>query len=310
MKLKIGLFGIGYFGMNYVRLLHNHPDAELVAICDANPKAFEKLKEQYPNAEYVTELKNVELDAIIICTPLSTHYDLAKMSLGLGKHTLVEKPMTDTVAKSIELISLAKEKNVKLVCGHTFIYNSLVRRVKKYIDDGSLGKILYMTFHRTGKSPIRDDCNSLADLSTHDISMALYWLEEMPKIVLSFGKSYLQTEIEDVCFTTLEFSNNIVAHLHSSWYEPRKQRCVTIVGSEKMLVFDDVAKTLVIYDGNYQYVQNIEYKEPLSEQVNDFIDSIINNRNPLVTGNDGLQVVKVLEAAQRSLKNNSEKVYL
>lgn len=307
-KLQIGLIGLGYFGGNYVRILKDHPDAELVAICDPNPKAFEKLKEKMPNVEFTTDFSKVKLDGVIICTPVSTHYELAKKCLENGLHVLCEKPLCDDGVKSQELVLLATQHRLKLLTGHTFIYNAMVRHIKKLLDEKQLGEILYMTFQRTGKSPIRNDCNSLVDLSTHDISMALYFLDEMPKSVSCYGKSYLQTGIEDCCFTHMEFSNNVTAHLHSSWFEPIKQRKVTIVGREKMLTFDDVKRELIVYHDNYQYVQNIEYHEPLKEQVNDFIRSILQDTQPIVNAMDGHKVVCVLEAANESLKNNSQKI--
>lgn len=303
--MKIGLVGAsGYWGKNWIKTIQNNPNAELAVVCDVDVGAIAKMNLNVRSTWELRDVVNSDAEGVIICTPVSTHYRIADFLIRGGKHILIEKPVTLLREHAEMLADDANYSNLKILSGHTFVYNSLVRRIKDYIDEGVLGRILYMTFQRTGQSPIRTDCNSLVDLSTHDISMALYWLGEVPHTVRSFGKSYLQTGIEDVVFSTLEFSNDVVANLHCSWYEPIKQRKATIIGTENMLVFDDIAQTITIYHKDGIEIPKVKYEEPLQAELNDFIDCIQNNKQPFQTIEDGLNVVKVLEMCQQSLKNN------
>ena len=305
-KMKIAIIGAGgYWGKNYIRILSQHENVSDILVCDINQKNLDVVKTNYPELETTTSIDDVmksNCDAVIVCTPYKTHYSIVKDLLLSSKHILCEKTFTETVEQAEELIGIAEANNLKLLVGQTFLYNSLVQKTKEIIDSGELGKLLYITFQRTGKSPIRFDCNSLADLGSHDLSMLLYWLDEMPLSVASFGQAYLQKDIEDVCFVNLKFSNNVIANIHCSWYEPVKKRCVTVVGDKKMLTLDDIAQTLIIHDNEGEHKVDVKYLQPLTEQVDDFINCIINDEEPLSDGYVGRDVVRILEYCQTALK--------
>jgi predicted dehydrogenase len=309
MKIKTCLVGLGYWSKHYLRLLSENPDVDLVAVCDKDKEALKRTQEAYPNI--VTSdtiegsIKHHHFDAAIVCTPLTTHFDIVKKLLVANKHVLCEKAFTTNSDEAQALIGIAEGMGCTLEIGQTFLYNSLVQRIKKYIDDGALGKIRYIYAQRTGKSPVRQDCSSLWDLSSHDISMILYWLNwEMPTECSVFGQSYLQDKIQDVTFCNLRFSNDVIVNLHASWMDHVKQRKVTIIGTENMLVFDDIAQTITIYHSGGIEIPNVPYTEPLKAQVDDFIQSIQQNRKPKVTGEDGRNVVKVLEMCNQSMAKN------
>lgn len=314
MKLKVAIIGFGYWN-HYARIVNEHPDCELSMICDLKQENLDKAKEQFPNVITTTNHEDALMDktisAVIICTPVKTHYGIAWASLFSFKHVLCEKAFTYTESEAKDLILKAKINNVKLSVGHTFSYNSCVKYIKKLLEEKALGDVYYVAMTRVGNSPKRQDVNALWDLGSHDISMLINWFG-MPKEVSSFGESYLQDGLEDFCVTNLKFENRVIANIKNSWINPIKRRFVTIVGSEKMLVYDDLSKTVTLYfnDGAVDIWNADQSAEPLKEQVNDFISSIINNHEPLVSGTDGLNVVRVLESCQKSLKNNSEKITL
>ncbi len=310
MKIRVGIIGFGYWATNYARIISAHNKAELIVICDSSNESLNKASKQYPNVATSNSLSGYDIDCCIVCTPVTTHFDIVAELLENRIPVLCEKAVTATEEDARELIDIAKEFGVTFSVGHTYIHNSYVQHIKKLLDEKARGDIYYVSMTRFGNSPVRNDVSAMWDLSAHDISMLLYWFNELPQSVSVFGKSYLKDGIEDVTFMDLEFSNNIIANLRASWRNPIKRRNITIVGSKKMISFDDVAKTLEMYEGDKKEVINIPYGEPLKNVVDDFIDSIINKRKPLVTGNDGLNVVKVLEAGQQSLKRNSQKIYL
>ncbi len=313
MKLKVALVGIGYWGFHYARLISNHPDCELSMICDLNQEHLDTAKEAYPNVIVTKDINDViksKCEAVIVCTPVKTHFDIVSYMMISKKHILCEKAFTKNVDEAQALVNENKFKNLKIEIGHTYIFNSIVQEIKQILDDKLLGDIYYVAMTRVGMSPIRPDCNAIWDLGTHDISMLIYWFG-MPTEVSSFGESYLQDGLEDFVVTNLKFKNKVIANIKNSWINPVKRRYVTIVGSEGMLVFDDIEKSLCRYDkAGFVGKSTAPPNEPLKEQVDDFIDSIISNREPLVTGQDGFNVVRVLEACQTSLKNNSEKITL
>jgi predicted dehydrogenase len=249
-----------------------------------------------------------------------------------GKNVLCEKPLTYTSAESQDLIDVAKINNVKLAVGQIFEYNSCVQYTKKLLKENVLGDIMYLHFKRTGLGPIRQDVNAMWDLASHDISIALNLLGVNPISVSAFGQSYIQKDVDDVIFINLEFPNKVIANIHVSWLDPCKVRTATVVGTQKMLVFDDISlsEKIRIYDKGASYqpksfdysefqlslrdggisIPNIKYDEPLKTEVMDFIDSIRNNREPYTNGVSGYNVVKVLEACQYSLENQNQKVTL
>lgn len=314
MKLKFGLVGVGYWNHHF-RLLTEHPDVELNMVCDRDSDALLRLrlpeghKPIYctPN---LSDLLESDLDCVVVSTPVTTHYEIVKKLLQSGKHVLVEKAYTDAFDKCAMLNAYSNERKLKLSVGHTYIHNTCVSYIKELLDKKELGDVYYVSMTRVGMSPVRQDVNAAWDLGAHDFSMLIHWFG-MPKNISSYGKSYLNDGVEDVVFSNLEFENNIMAHVKNSWLNPTKNRTVTIVGSKKMIVFDDIEKSVEIYDskGKLENIHDLD-NDPLRQQLNDFISSISLDVKPLVTGTDGLNVVRVLEAATQSMKNNSEKVFL
>lgn len=341
-KINIGFIGCGYWGPNLIRNMGQLPGTRVKAVCDSDPGKEKFIKENYSGVEFLIDsnrlLKDDSIDAIVIVSPAKTHYKLAKACLEAGKHILVEKPLALSSAECRELIGLAKEKKKVLMVGHTFEYNAAVNKVKEYIDSGELGEIYYIYSQRLNLGRLRNDINAMWNFAPHDISIILYWLGIEPVRVSARGFSYLQPGIEDVAFMVLEFAQRISAHIHISWLDPHKTRMMTIVGSKKMIVYDDVSTDakIKIYDkgftknnelgsfGNFdsfakfQLIQRaggleiprFEFKEPLQVECSHFLDCILNNKKPLTDGESALRVVRVLEAAQKSMENNGEAIKL
>jgi len=274
---------------------------------------------------YLDVLKDPTVDAVCISTPATTHYKIAKDALLYGKHILIEKPMSLCVDEGRDLVETAKDKNRVLVIGHVYLYHSAVQWIKRFISSGEIGDVYYLYSTRTGLGPIRKDVNAMWDLATHDISICLYLLDCMPVNVSAKGFSYLQNGIEDVVFLVLEFPEKIVCHIHASWLDPYKIRRLTIVGSKKMLVFNDtdlfenlkildkgasVKETHTTYEDFLLQVRTgdihipkVESVEPLKSQCIHFLNCLKKGVMPLTNGEESLKVIQVLEAANKSLKN-------
>jgi len=272
-------------------------------------------------------LEDPNIQGIIICTPATTHYSVARAALQQDKHVLVEKPLTTSSIEAKELLLLAEERKRVLMVGHVFLYNSAIMQIKQYIDNGDLGKILYVYSSRTGLGPVRSDINVCWDLAPHDISILCYLLNKKPLHVTSNGEWYLKQGNEDVAFNTIEFDQNLIANIHVSWLDPIKIRKLTLVGTKKMLVFNDILPTekIKIFDKGFTYerplgdfgdfqlslrdgdilIPKIKITEPLTEQCIDFIACIKNNKKPKSDGEHGLLVVQVLEAMSASLKSRT-----
>ena len=327
--INIGIIGVGYWGPNYVRIFNELEQSKISCCCDVDGAKPDQIKRTNPFIETTKDYKDLllasDVDAIVVSTPASTHYKIVKDCLVAGKDVLVEKPIALNSKDAEELVNTAKKEKRILMVGHTFVYNSVVQKLKDYIYNGDLGDIYYLHFSRTGLGPIRKDVNAMWDLAPHDISMLLYLLEDMPTEVSAKGQSYLQEGVEDVVFMTLRFPENILASIHVSWLDPYKIRRVTVVGSKRMAVFDDVNKleTLKIFDkgidrygeksyadyGEFQleirdgdvHIPKIVMGEPLKNQCKHFIECVRERKEPLTNGEEGLKVVRILEAAQESL---------
>lgn len=273
------------------------------------------------------DLFNLKLDAVIISTPPKTHYEIAKDCLMHGLHVLVEKPMTLNSKHAEELIELAARKNLTLMVGHTFEYNSAVAAMKQYIDSKELGELYYIDTARLNLGLFQRDSNVLWDLAPHDISILLYLLGESPISVSAQGMPCVFEGIYDVAYLSLNFPGNLTAYVHVSWLDPCKVRRVTVVGSKKMAVYNDMESEgkIKVYDkgidgpdytngfGEFQYnyrtgdiiIPKIRYSEPLVQESQHFIDCIIDHKEPRSSGIVGLRVIKILEAAQRSITKSS-----
>jgi predicted dehydrogenase len=272
-------------------------------------------------------LRDGDIDAVIVATPTSTHREIGEQCLRAGMHVLVEKPLAATVLDAQALLTVAQEEHRVLMVGHTFLFNPAVRAIKRYIDDGLLGRLRYMYFQRTGLGPIRQDVNALWDLAPHDLSMLRYWLGADPIDLVARGQSYLKAGTEDVVFLTLNYPNQLLASVHVSWLDPVKVRRITVVGDEKMVVFDDTHLTekLRLYDHGADYqpreggfgefvasvrdgdilIPSLEHTEPLGAQMEHFIECIRTGGKPLSSAEDGVAIVRVLERADNELRSST-----
>ena len=335
--LKIGIIGCGYWGPNLIRDFSEIDEVEITALCDSSLDKLSRFKKKFPNAQTSTsseELFNSKnIDAIVVATPASTHYRLAKQALMHGKHVLVEKPMTHNVDEAEELIDLSKKQKRVLMVGHTFEFNPAVIRIKELIAQGELGKIYYITSRRLNLGKIRDDINALWNLAPHDISILNFIIDSMPLKVKAWGGSFLKDGHEDLAFINLTYPDNIIANVHVSWLDPLKVRDTVIVGSKKMVLYDDVDSEarIKIYDkgadklghhntpggfGEFQIklragdllVPKIDMTAPLKEECRHFVYCVLNNKRPKTDGENGLKVVRVLNAANESLKNGGKEI--
>ena len=331
--VRVGLIGYGYWGPNLTRVIHESSDAELLYCADLIDQSLKDVKLKYPDVKatknYQDILNDSSVDAVFVVTPTKTHFKIAKDCLLSKKHVFVEKPLAYSSQECRQLIKIAKNKNVKLMVGHLFLFNSSVIYIKNILQKKGLGEIRHLHFQRRGLGPIRKDVNVLWDLAPHDFSMLLYFINEKPVSVVASGECYLQKGIEDVVNVSIKFRNNVIANLILSWIDPIKIRDITIVGSKKMILFDDVqvAEKIKIFDknaniikdtrevtfGEFQialhsgniYIPGIANKEPLKEELHHFISCIKENKNPITDGKNGLEVVRLLEATQESLSNHS-----
>lgn len=327
--IEVAVVGVGGWGKNLARNYYQVPEANLRYICDLDDNKLEIMGRLYPGTKMTTSFEEVlgdpELNAVVIATTGPTHYGLAKKALEAEKDVYVEKPFVLDVDQAVELTTMADDNGRVLMVGHLLEYHPVVTRLKTMIDSGELGDIYYIYSQRLNLGTVREDENALWNFAPHDISSILYLLGKKPVDVSARGEDYLQRDVEDVVFLTMSFADKTMAHIHVSWLDPHKVRKLTIVGSEKMAVFDDLeaAEKLKIYDKGAKLSQeydtfaeyiglrfgditipHIKVGEPLRAECLHFIDCVANRKQPVSDGQDGLRVVQVLDAAQRSLKNN------
>jgi len=331
--IRIGQIGVGAWGKNLLRNFATLGDCQVVACSDLDSGVLERVEDTYPHIRVSPDplevIKNPEVQAVVVATPASTHYGLAKQALQVGKDVFVEKPLTLSLKDAEDLVDTAERQGRILMVGHLMEYHPALVQLKQYIDEGQLGEVYYIYSTRVNLGKIRKDENALWSFAPHDISMALYLLGEEPKRVAAVGQYYLQVGVEDVAFLTLHFCDRIMAHIHVSWLDPHKIRKLTVVGSKKMAVFDDTqsAEMIRLYDKGVDQVFDYEtYGEALSLRVGDviiprvkmseplriecqhFLDCIARRRPPRSDGQDGLRVVRVLEAAQQSMDQGGRPV--
>ena len=332
IQTRIGLIGFGYWGPNLARNFHALPNADLSAICDANAERLAKARNLYRSTRFYEDFETMlagAIDAVVIATPARSHYALARAALAAGKHVFVEKPLAMTVAEATELVELADSSGLALMVGHVFEYVPAVRHIKTLLDEGAIGETYYLYSTRVNLGRIQTDINALWSIAPHDISIALYLFGQMPETVSARGARYLNGTVEDVVFLTLNFPDGVLAHVHVSWLDPSKVRRMTIVGSKKMIIYDDLAAEgkVKVYDkgavratdpqyGEYQYrlhsgdiaIPKLPLLEPLRVECEDFTSAIQTGSVPLADGRDGLRVVQVLAAAQQSLEEDERPV--
>lgn len=335
-KLNIGVVGCGYWGPNLIRNFNALADCNLKAVCDVSPERLRHMQELYPGVETHTNLDDLvndkQLDAIVVATSVRFHYKMAKQVLLAGKHVFIEKPMASSSAECEELNEIASEKGLVIMIGHTFLYSSPVRKIKEIVQSGDIGDLCYISSRRLNLGLFQKDINVMWDLAPHDLSIILYILGEFPLSVNCQGTANVTAGIEDVINLSLNFRNGRFATVQNSWLDPRKVREMTIVGSRRMVVYDDLQtnEKIKIYDArverpphydtfaefqySYHYgdmhVPYVKQQEPLRVECQHFIDSINNGSRPLSGGHEGLELVRILEAASNSLKQNGAAVAL
>jgi predicted dehydrogenase len=330
----VAVVGLGYWGPNWVRNFQQLQCARRVVACDLDAARRHRVKELHPAVESTASfddvLRDPEVEGVVIATPVSTHYKLARMALESGKSVLVEKPLAMSRREAGDLVRLARGCRRTLMVGHTFLYSAPVLKTREIIRSGELGDIFYISSVRANLGLFQHDVNVAWDLATHDISIIIWLLDRVPQAVSCQGQSHYCQEVEDVALLTLHFPDNVIAFVHVSWLDPNKIRRTTIVGSRKMLVYDDTApqEKLRIYDrgvsmqryydtfGEFQFsyrygdilIPRLDESEPLREECAHFVDCIRTGSQPRTDGINGLQVVSVLEAANLSMRESGRMV--
>ena len=334
-RLKgMAVVGLGYWGPNWVRVINHLQRANRVVCCDLSAQRRQQITKLYPDVETLQSVDDLladpEIEAAIVATPVGTHYEMARRFLEAGKSVLVEKPLAMSIQQARSLVGLSREQKRTLMVGHTFEYSAPVLKTRELIESGELGDILYISSVRVNLGLFQRDINVAWDLATHDISIILMLIGQMPEAVSCQGQSHYRDGVEDVALLTLHFPGGVIAFIHVSWLDPHKIRRATIVGSRKMVVYDDTAlqEKIRVYDKgvtvqphydtygefqlSYRYgdiqIPLIEEAEPLRVECTHFLDSIQNGTLPRTDGLSGLRVVSVLEAADISLSNGGQKV--
>jgi predicted dehydrogenase len=334
----INCVGVGHWGPNLVRNFATLPDVRIGKVADVSEERLALVRRNIPlgftcTTDGLAAVSDPEADAVVIATPVHTHYELSKAALQAGKHVLVEKPLCRSVEEGEELVALARRQGKLLCIGHVFLFNNSVRSVRNLIRSGDLGRIHYLYSTRTNLGPFRTDVNALWDLAAHDISILNYWLDSDPVDVTARGSSYLNANIEDVVVASYTYPHGVQAIVHASWLNPRKVREITVVGENKMVVWNDMDLTepvriyhksvniereplysdsfgsfrMMVRNGDV-VIPHIAGAEPLAAECRHFVDCILGRAKSLIAGEEGLRVVRALAAADRSLQMNSQLV--
>jgi len=333
--MRIGVIGYGYWGPNIVRNFHSNENCEVALVADRNPKCEERLKKVFPSIAFTTDenqvLNSKEIDVVAVVTPVWTHYELAKKALENGKHVCVEKPFTYSVAQGEELIELADRKNLKIMVDHTFLFTGAVRKIKELVDKKELGNLYYYDSLRVNLGLFQHDVNVIWDLAPHDLSIMDYVISAKPEAVVATGQKHLNG-VEDVAFITVYFPKRIIAHVNVNWLSPVKVRTTLIGGEKKMLVWNDLEadeklriydkgvsmstnpnnlhQLLVSYRSGDMWAPQVEQIEALRAETAYFLKCIEGNSKPFNDGEAGLRVVRILEAADRSIRSRGEAITL
>jgi len=332
--VKFGVIGYGYWGPNIVRNLASLEDSEVVSIAEISPKARLRAQKAYPGVKVTSDvselISSTEIDAIAVVSPVWTHYELAKAALENGKHVFVEKPFTSNTVQAEELIELALKKNLTIMVDHTFLFTGAVSKISQLLEEGALGKLYYYDSTRVNLGLFQHDINVLWDLAPHDLSIMDYLIKSSPEAVVATGQSHLNGH-EDVAYMTLYFPENVIAHINVNWLSPVKVRTTLIGGEKKMLVWNDlevdekvkvydkgvevtnregVYELLVHYRSGDMWSPQVEQVEALRREMSYFVDCISSCKTPFNDGCAGLRIVKMLEAASKSLSQKGSLVYL
>ena len=326
----VAVVGYGYWGPNLLRNFFDTPDCRVASVCDMSEERLAAVRQRHPSVATTTRFEDLlvdpAVDAIAIATPVNTHADLARRALRAGKHVLVEKPMTTSSMEAEALVALADAEGLILMVDHTFVYTGAVRRIKQLIDTGELGRLYYYDSVRVNLGLVQHDANVMWDLAAHDLSIMDYLLEQQPRSVTAVGATHLPGEMADVAYLTIMFDDSLIAHFHVNWLSPVKVRQVLIGGDRRMVVFDDIQPTekIKVYDRGVQWSEDpnearrerlvayrlgdmyapvLDQTEALRTECAHFVACIRSGETPLSDGRSGLRVVRLLEAAERSLCN-------
>jgi predicted dehydrogenase len=332
VPVRVAVVGVGYWGPNLVRNFFESPEAEVVRVCDRRPGPLKALQSRYPGVQRTTDFESLiedrSIEAIAIATPVSTHYDLASRALRAGKHVFVEKPIADSSALGRELLDLAEERDLVLMPGHTFLYSPPVNLIGELIASGDLGDIYFVSTSRVNLGLHQSDVSVAWDLGPHDFSILRYWLEETPRYVTALSRDCVVPGTPDVAFINLEFASGAIAHVELSWLAPSKLRRTTIVGSKKMIVYDDTSNEPVrVFDsgadvpnpetfGEYHLTYRtgdilsprVDAAEPLYLELSDFCSAIRSKHVPRSSAELGIEVVRIIEAVDASLAQGGARV--
>jgi predicted dehydrogenase len=336
--IRVAVIGAGQWGPNLIRNFHNKQTSEVAWIVDRDATRLEEVHAHFPEVHVAQDIEQALCDpsvhAVVVATPTSTHYVVAKQALERGKHVLVEKPLATEVKQGLELFDLATKHGLTLMVGHVFVYNPAVRKVKELLDAGHLGNVYYLSMVRTNPGPVRLDVNAAWDLAAHDLSIANYWLNAEPLSVSAIGGAWINRAIEDAVFATLRYPQDVVVNLHVSWLNPRKAREIMVVGEKRTLTFDDMnlneplriyrnqvagTRTAPPYVDSFDSfrasvpkenitVPNVPFGEPLATQCQHFFECIVTGKQPFTGGREGIAVVRALEAMQHSMRANGSEV--
>jgi predicted dehydrogenase len=333
--VNVGVIGLGYWGPNLLRVLAEMEDVAITWICDLDRERLERFARRYrdatPTMDYLTMLDDPDLDAVLIATPVESHFQLASLSLEAGKHTFVEKPLASTTAESDRLIELAERCGVVLMSGLTFLYSPPVRAIKDLLSRHELGDLYFISSSRVNLGPYRKDVSVICDLAPHDFSMLLYWMGELPVSIRAVGKDAIRGGITDVAFIAMTFASGVVANVEVSWIAPSKLRRTVLVGSKKMVVYEDTsAEQIKIFDKGFDYhkpegfgeyqlatrtgdivIPKLESAEPLAVELREFVSAVASDE-PGEPAAELLKlsrdVVELIEAADKSLRMNAERL--
>jgi predicted dehydrogenase len=334
--IRVGLIGYGYWGPNLVRNFFECPATQVIAVADLNEDRLDLVSRRYPGIQVTTDctalIRNQQVDAVLICTPVTSHFKLALEALQAGKHVLVEKPMTATSEQATRLIEEAERRNLVLMVDHTFVYTGAVRKIRELIDQQSLGEIYYYDSTRVNLGLFQHDVDVIWDLAVHDLSIMEYVLPELPVAVSATGLGHVKGASENIAYVTAFYDSPLIAHLNVNWLSPVKVRKTLIGGSRQMIVYDDmvgsekvkvydrgitvkngsdsVYKSLVSYRSGDMYCPQLEVTEALQVEAQHFATCIEERKTPITDGYAGLRVVSVLEAATQSMKDRGRSVLL
>jgi predicted dehydrogenase len=332
--LRLGVVGLGYWGPNLLRVLVDLADIEVAWICDLDRARLERFARRYPRAQPTSRVDDVltdeTVDAVVIATPVATHFDLARRSLAAGKHTFVEKPLAPSATLADDLLDLADLEDRVLMCGHTFLYSPPVREVKRLLDADEIGEVFFVSSSRVNLGLHQRDTSVIWDLGPHDFSILLYWLQEMPATVRAVGRDSIVPGIPDVAFVTLTYGSGVIANVELSWLAPSKLRRTVIVGSRKMIVYDDgTVEPIRLFDHGVVYEDpetfgeyhlsyrtgdilspHLETREPLAAELNDFAAAVRTASPMREHGRLARDVVRLTEAADESLHRGGEEIAL